>query len=43
MNDQNTTNPWDSMRPMLLKLGYTDDQIDEMTFAELQEILDQEE
>ena len=43
MTSGTTTNPWDAMTPMLLKLGYTEEQIDELTFAELQEILEQDE
>ncbi len=36
------TNPWDAMRPMLLKLGYTNEEIDELTIGELEEILEQD-
>ena len=38
----NETNPWEVMRPMLLDIGYTNEQIDEMTLGELEEILNQE-
>ena len=37
-----TTNPWDAMRPMLLKIGYSNNEIDELTIAELEEILAQD-
>ena len=33
-----TNNPWEVMRPQLQELGYTDEQIDEMTLAELFEL-----
>ena len=33
--------PWETLRPLLKKLGYTDEQIDEMTLAELYEIAGQ--
>ena len=35
--------PWDVMRPVLKKLGYTDEEIDEMTLAELFELAGQTE
>ena len=31
-------NPWEIMRPKLKELGYSDEQIDEMTLAELFEL-----
>ena len=36
-------NPWTEMTPMLKKHGYTEEQIEEMTMAELFEILAQDE
>ena len=36
-------NPWKQMEPMLRKYGYTEEQINEMTMAELFEILAQDE
>ena len=36
-------NPWEQMTPMLKKYGYTEEQIEEMTLAELYEILEQDE
>ena len=36
-------NPWKEMTPMLKKYGYTEEQIEEMTLAELYEILEQDE
>jgi len=36
-------NPWTEMTPMLKKYGYTEEQIEEMTLAELFEILAQDE
>ena len=35
------SNPWKQMTPMLKKYGYTEEQINEMTFDELFEILAQ--
>ena len=32
------SNPWTEMTPMLKKYGYTEEQIEEMTMAELFEI-----
>ena len=37
------SNPWTEMTPMLKKYGYTEEQIEEMTLAELYEILAQDE
>ena len=37
------SNPWIQMTPMLKKYGYTEEQIEEMTLAELYEILEQDE
>ena len=37
------SNPWIQMTPMLKKYGYTEEQIEEMTMAELFEILEQDE
>ena len=37
------SNPWIQMTPMLKKYGYTEEQIEEMTLAELSEILAQDE
>ena len=37
------SNPWTKMTPMLKKYGYTTEQINEMTMAELFEILAQDE
>ena len=37
------SNPWIEMTPMLKKYGYTEEQIEEMTLAELYEILEQDE
>ena len=37
------SNPWKEMTPMLKKYGYTEEQIEEMTLAELYEILEQDE
>ena len=36
-------NPWKEMTPMLKKYGYTEEEIEEMTLAELFEILAQDE
>ena len=36
-------NPWKEMTPMLKQYGYTEEQIEEMTLAELYEILEQDE
>ena len=36
-------NPWKEMTPMLKEYGYTEEQIEEMTLAELYEILEQDE
>ena len=36
-------NLWEQMTPMLKKYGYTEEQIEEMTLAELYEILEQDE
>jgi broad-specificity NMP kinase len=37
------SNPWKQMTPMLKKHGYTEEQIAEMTMAELFEIIAQNE
>jgi hypothetical protein len=37
------SNPWEQMAPMLKMHGYTQEQINEMTMAELFEILAQDE
>ena len=37
------SDPWTEMTPMLKKHGYTEEQIEEMTLAELSEILAQDE
>ena len=37
------SNLWTEMTPMLKKYGYTEEQIEEMTLAELSEILAQDE
>ena len=37
------SNLWTEMTPMLKKYGYTEEQIEEMTLAELYEILEQDE
>ena len=37
------SNPWKQMTPMLKKYGYTEEQINEMTMAELFEIISQDE
>ena len=37
------SNPWKEMTPMLKEYGYTEEQIEEMTLAELYEILSQDE
>ena len=37
------SNPWKQMTPMLTKYGYTKEQINEMTMAELFEIIAQDE
>ena len=37
------SNPWKEMTPMLKKYVYTEEQIEEMTMAELFEILAQDE
>ena len=37
------SNLWTEMTPMLKKYGYTEEQIEEMTMAELFEILAQDE
>ena len=37
------SNPWTQMKPMLKLHGYTEEQINEMTMAELFEILAQDE
>ena len=37
------SNPWKEMTPMLKLNGYTEEQIEEMTMAELFEILAQDE
>ena len=37
------SNPWKEMTPMLKEYGYTEEQIEEMTLAELYEILEQDE
>ena len=37
------SNPWTRLPPMLKKYGYTEEQIEEMTLAELYEILEQDE
>ena len=37
------SNPWIQMTPMLKKYGYSEEQIEEMTLAELSEILAQDE
>jgi len=37
------SNPWKQMTPMLREYGYTEEQINEMTMAELFEILEQDE
>jgi len=37
------SNPWTEMTPMLKKYGYTEEEIEEMTLAELFEILAQDE
>ena len=37
------SNPWKEMTPMLKLNGYTEEQIEEMTMAELFEILGQDE
>ena len=35
---RSTNNPWEIMRPKLKELGYSDEQIDDMTLAELFEL-----
>ena len=35
---RSTNNPWEVMRPKLKEPGYSDEQIDEMTLAELFEL-----
>ena len=37
------SNPWTRLTPMLKKYGYTEEQIEEMTMAELFEIIAQDE
>ena len=37
------SNPWKEMTPMLKEYGYTEEQIEEMTMAELFEIIAQDE
>jgi broad-specificity NMP kinase len=34
------SSPWEIMRPKLKELGYSDEQIDDMTLAELFELID---
>ena len=37
------SNPWKEMKPMLKEYRYTEEQIEEMTLAQLYEILEQDE